>query len=355
MTRKEVLDARLKTHRSGQASREVYLNNLRTQSLTPTASSTEKTDRLTSISEDHLIRSIRVPKDYDVPLAKRRVMPAIALSTGIMSLDYALGMGLMSGTLEIFGEESTGKTTLGYEILRSAQHNGKMTLCCASEPFDMTYAHNLGVDINELFLCRAVHLEGMLETVADFFKETSNGVVLIDSATAFRPEDDSIGNWHRIWKSFLFENKIPNGSVLILINQVRQRTSADPRKTFAGGTDSAARKTAEILDTRLELLRESVSEKCYQLVIKIIANPLCRPAAILKVPVVKGKGVDVARDLVRVASATGVFTKSGSYYYFNKEMIGHGEEEAAETLVRDRPLMEDIVRLSIRKLKGQRA
>jgi recombination protein RecA len=256
----------------------------------------------------------------------RSTAPAVAVSTGILSLDYALGGGLISGATEIFGEESVGKTTLAGSILAQAIRSGKTAILCASEAFDSDYMDKLGVDLKKLWLARAGSLENLLEATSDSLL-SPNSVVVLDSATSFRPEDDIGGKWRDTICYFLERLVIPLDSCLVMINQVRAKRSADHRKMFARGTESACRNTLGKFSTRLELKREGVSEEGYDMLIHMITNMITKPAAVLKVPVTKGTGIDISKDLLRVCVELGLVTQKGSYYYFGDgELFGQGEE-----------------------------
>jgi recombination protein RecA len=349
MDKKAILDARLQAHRESQPSRKEYLEQACAQSMGSNQmlqASLNKLNRFKVCSP--------VSQKVDIGLFNQQgVSRDIALSTGILSLDYALGGGLVSGTAEIYGAESIGKTTLGCSIARSAQKEKKPTLWCASEAFDAPYVETTGVNLRDLWLFRARYLEDLIRHLHEFFREVPQGVAIIDSATSFRPKESNPNSWHQIMANFVKSVRIPVGSVLVMINQVRAKYSKDPTKTFAGGTDSAARQSAEMINVRMELLRDEVHEQDYQLVINVIANPLKQPAALLNVPVVKGKGIDWYKDLVRVASEIGIVGKIGSYYYFRGTMIGHGEESAARHLERAPVLQKEIFTVTEGLMKGR--
>jgi hypothetical protein len=177
--------------------------------------------------------------------------------------------------------------------------------------------------------------------------------VFIDSATGLRPDEDIMDNWRRMLGSWLVavHPRVAVDSAVVIANQVRVRMSAHPDRMFAGGTDSTAAKIAGMFDCRIALSRNSVTEDGYDLVVDIVSNMLRRPAQIFTVPVVKGKGIDVWRDLVGVASTVGVLEQKGSWYYYEGEAVAQGEVPMAR-LLESEPAGQMILDQTLRALRG---
>jgi recombination protein RecA len=282
----------------------------------------------------------------------KSVSAAISFPTGVISLDVALGGGLLSGATEIFGAESSGKTTLLIEMIRSAQAYGHETALCPSEFLDLVYFRNLGVDLSKLIVIRG-RGDDVLAEAGRFLLSKGKRALFIDSATGLRPRDDQFGAWRHMLGSWIsaVQPRISVDSALVMTNQVRVKRSIHPSKMFAGGVDSTAQKIARMFDTRISLSRDEVTDTRYNLVIDIVSNVLRTPAKLLMVPVVKGRGIDVWRDIVKVASAVGVLELSGSWYSYGGDSICQGEETMARLLESD-DSGRVIVEETLRKLRG---
>jgi recombination protein RecA len=349
------LEARLTAHRKVRPSQEerqksldssrledreeVYKGFIRDSLTTPKAVTKKAADRLNEI----------VGK---VIITEETVRQAITTNTGVLSLDYFLGGGLPSGFTEIYGPESVGKTSLLAKIICAAQKMGKQVMMTSTEFFDGPYFEKNSVALDQLLMVRSGKGDKVLEAAYHLLRSVPNLIYVIDSATGLRPPNDEYDNWARMMLNWMDEISgiMDVGSCVIVVNQVRARKSIDPQKFFAGGTDSVARKIAGIFSTRLELSRTSVTESSYDMVVNVVANTLKAPAKVFTLPVVKGRGIDVERDLVRVAEAVGTIQRSGSWYWYDSIKIAQGEEEAAISLREVPSLYETVLNRTLRTL-----
>lgn len=326
--RTPMLEARIQAHRTerpSQKQREHQLNETHLQGRNEVYWSFAENNKKASCKYDDL--------GLTELLVEKRTQPAVVLATGVVSLDYALG-GIPSGVIEIYGAESVGKTSLLIDIIRTAQGLGMETGLCPTEYFDTPYFEQQGVDLDSLLIFRGEYGEDVLEIAGDFITDSDNRVLFMDSATGLRPEKDEFANWTLMMLSWL-ENVVSRmglKSCIVMTNQVRVRRSVDPNRFFAGGTDSTARRIAGIFDQRLELSRDEVSEDHFTLTVNIVANTLRPPARFVQLPFIKGRGIDVWRDLVRAAVVVGVLEKRGSWYYCDGKGIAQGEEVTAKLL-----------------------
>jgi recombination protein RecA len=280
-------------------------------------------------------------------IEERKVTVGRSTDTGILSLDMALGGGLSGGVVELYGDASTGKTSLLYRIFAQAQRDSYETVLCSSEYLDLAYARNLGVDLDRLFLFSRNTAEHVFVDSLEFLNNQPRIVLAIDSATAFRPTDDSPGRWGQLVEYFLsmLPHSLCGSSCVVMVNQVRMPPGLDPdrSKFFANTPDSAARKIASHFSARLELSRSEVSEDRYQMVVNVVKNTLARPGVVVELPFVKGKGVDRELDYVRAW----LQAKSGGWYELDGQMI-HGEAAAAEYLRENREDFENRIKCSAR-------
>lgn len=342
--RTSLLEARVQSHRATRASQKERrdellqgydkgVNNLKWDFVESTPMAAVRWDEIGALDAS----------------ISQEVVAAIAFPTGVISLDMRLGGGISSGAAEIYGEESVGKTSLLITMIHSAQQHGRETALCPTEYFDAPYFEKLGVDLSKLLLIRGKG-EEVLEEAGKYITG-SNRALFIDSATGLRPTQDLPGNWRIMigtWLAAVYP-QIPVDSAVVMANQVRARRSVDPKKMFVGGTDSTAKRIANLFDTRLAIARSSVTETHYDMIIDIVNNNLRGPSTILDIPVVKGKGIDVWLDLVRVAAKIGVLEQHGSWYYYEKTTVAQGEVEVAKLLETNKDvgkiIWEDTLRL----------
>lgn len=258
-------------------------------------------------------------------------------STGVVSLDAALEGPLPSGAIEIYGESSSGKTTLLYEIIATAQKSGMVVALCPSEYLDIPYMKQFGINLNSLILITGNHGEDVLESALDLLveNETMPTVLAIDSATSLRPEKDEPGNWTAMLDSFLtvaLEN-LGHRSCVVLVDQVRVKRSVDPAKFFVNGSiDTTAKKILDLFSLRMELSRAESWNGEHEMEVNIVASTVSKPATVLRLPVVPEKGIDTLKDLLQFGIAMGVVIKAGAWYSVDDIPLGCGIKEAVEYL-----------------------
>ena len=289
---------------------------------------------------DDYVRSLRA-RILDGEEPEPTVQHDIATGTGIMSLDLCLGGGLPSGMVEISGEESCGKTALLGHIMATAQQSGMEVALCISEPYDSYYMQDLGVDEDHLVTIRAKNFETMVELAAAFLK-TSGRMVAIDSITGFRLRDETFGWWREV-TDYLesLRDHVPLGSLVVGVSQMRAKRSADSRQYR--GSESALRRGKVLFDVSLEVSRKEVKDDTYTMVVVVNQNILGHPSSWVELPAVKGGGVSVVRDIVRVALKTGVLKQRGPAIHLYDIFLGQGEEAAAQRLVQDQELWNKLM------------
>jgi recombination protein RecA len=240
-------------------------------------------------------------------------------STGVVSLDAALGGPLPSGAIEIYGESSSGKTTLLYEIIATAQKSGMQAALCPSEYLDIPYMKKIGVDLDGLILITGNCGEDALDGALSFlWAHRNTGVVLaVDSATSLRPERDGAGDWTFMLDEFLGRalDALGDKSCVVLVNQVRVKRSVDPAKFFVDGeVSSTAKKILDLFTLRLELSRNGSRDGEHEIEVNIVASTVSKPATVVYLPVVPGEGINTMKDLLQFGLALGVVTQAGAWY-----------------------------------------
>lgn len=281
--------------------------------------------------------------------ARREVVAALAVRTGSPRLDYGLGGGLMSGTTEIFGPESSGKTALAGFFLAMAQRQGKECALALTEDLDVDYWRDMGVNMDRVALVQAEEIGNLVQVAMDFIKGNDR-VMVIDSITALRSK-----KWRTVLEDFerwigpvrelvqFTQSNMPASSGLIITSQVRHKRSIDPTRMFADGHDSASRSISDAFVVRLELSKTDVHDTEFRLVVNIVSNVLSSPGRYVVLPVHKGTGVMHVQDLVSFAEECGVITRSGSWYVLPDESKYQGLAAATLALKADKGLQQELL------------
>lgn len=263
-------------------------------------------------------------------------------STGVVSLDAALGGRLPSGAIEIYGEASTGKTSLLYEIIATAQKSGHVVALCPSEYLDIPYMKEIGIDLNSLVLITGNYGDYVLEAALNCLYIHSNVpmVLALDSATSLRPEDDEPGNWMRMIDLFLKQalEGLHHTSCVVMVNQVRMKRSVDPTKFFVDGeVTTTARKILDLFSLRLELSRGESRDGNREMEVNIVESVVSKPATVLRIPVSPYGGIDTMKDLLQYAVALDVVSKHGAWYVLNTDgaRLGGGIEDTLDRLEKE--------------------
>lgn len=277
---------------------------------------------------------------------ERSVQQGTSTWTAIPSLDLALGR-LPNGIIDISGPESTGKTGLLYQIVASAQLEGRPALFWATETLDVPYMERVGVDTKNLPVLIG---NAAGEDFFDFARSHKDAVLALDSFTALRPRGEKeLTDWNDMAWDFVQELRgvIQDGSCVLLSSQVR----AKPRSK---GTRSASRRFEDLFDTQLELSREEVSDEQYTLVVNIKAHTLTTPHKYRRLPCTKGWGVDRLLDLINAARELEILEARGAWLHFAREEVidgnlrqldttlGNGEHAAKKKLEADDELLDKI-------------
>jgi recombination protein RecA len=276
-------------------------------------------------------------------------MPHIA--TGIISLDnevFGIGGVPRGRVIEVYGPESAGKTTVTLEIIGAEQKNGG--LCAfvdAEHALDPNYAHQLGVDVDNLWVSQPDNGEQALETVAALIESRAVTLIVVDSVAALVPQaelDGEMGDSHMGLQARLMSQAMRklvgiaavNGVTVIFINQLREKIGVmfgNPETTTGG------RALKFYSSVRLDVRRApegtiKVGDKIigHKLRIKAAKNKVATPFRETIVNLIYGVGIDRIADLVNVGVDLGVIEKSGSWYSYKGERLGQGIEKIKDNL-----------------------
>lgn len=338
MSKRDKLKAKLETHRRNSGKPSILPEKLeRHRKAGENETRKEALEQIREAGTEALFDAkTRDPRRQKVAkmMHPREVAAAVATCTGIPSLDLALG-GMASGVIEIYGEESTGKTTLLGATISRAQKVDMGVALLPTEFFDEPYFRAMGVDIDKLIMVRSSCWEDAYQPLYDFLNQGDRLLLAIDSATGLRPKKEG-DDWAAKVLKFIHEAQQYMGprSCVVMTNQVRARRSVDPNKFFAGGTDSTARRIAGCFSARMELSRENVKDSTFDMVVHIVSNILKRPMTYVTLPVRKGLGIWSELDVVDKGVEFGYIVKKGSWYKLKHEPepAVHGKVNMAQLL-----------------------
>src|SRR6187455_3074377 len=291
------------------------------------------------------------------------VAPVEVISTGAISIDYALGIGGVprGRVVEIFGPESSGKTTLALQIIAEAQKKGGMAAFVDAEhALDAAYAKKLGVDLDNLLVSQPDNGEQALEIVEVIIRSNSVDVVVVDSVAALVPRaeiEGEMGEAQMGLQARLMSQALrkltgvvsKSKTTLIFINQLREKIGVmfgNPETTTGG------RALKFYASVRLDI-RRIASIKDGDVVVggrtrvKVVKNKVAPPFREAEFDVMYGEGISRTGDLIDLAVDKRIVEKSGAWFAYNGERLGQGRENAKQFLkehVDIRQRIEDQVR-----------
>ena len=274
-------------------------------------------------------------------------MKVETISTGALTLDLALGGGLPKGrVIEIYGPESSGKTTIALHALAEVQRNGGIAAFVDAEhALDPTYAAALGVDIDNLLVSQPDNGESALEIVDQLVRSAAVDIVVIDSVAALVPRaeiEGDMGDIHVGLQARLMSQALrkitgnigKSGCTVIFINQLRQKigvTYGSP-ETTTGGNALKFYASVRLDIRRIQTLKKGTDEFGNRVKVKVAKNKVAPPFRIAEFDIIFGKGVSTIGCLVDIAEETGVLLRKGAWYSYSGENISQGRDNAIKYL-----------------------
>jgi len=274
-------------------------------------------------------------------------MKVETISTGALTLDLALGGGLPKGrVIEIYGPESSGKTTVALHALAEVQRNGGIAAFVDAEhALDPTYAAALGVDIDNLLVSQPDTGESALEIVDQLVRSAAVDIVIIDSVAALVPRaeiegdmgDTHVGLQARLMSQALRKitgNIGKSGCTVIFINQLRQKigvTYGSP-ETTTGGNALKFYSSVRLDIRRIQTLKKGTDEFGNRVKVKVAKNKVAPPFRVAEFDIIFGKGISTLGCLVDIAEETGVLLRKGAWYSYSGENISQGRDNAIKYL-----------------------
>lgn len=283
-----------------------------------------------------------------------------AIPTGALSLDIALGIGGIprGRIIEVFGPESSGKTTLALHLIAEAQKmGGEAAFIDAEHALDPVYAKHLGVNIDELIVSQPDTGEQALEIAEALVRSGALDIIVVDSVAALVPKaeiDGDMGDAHVGLQARLMSQALrklagvinKSKCVIVFINQLREKVGVmfgNPEVT-PGGRALKFYSSIRLEIRRSEQLKSGSDVIGNKTSIKVVKNKMAPPFKTCSVDIMYGEGISAEGELVDLASEAAIVEKSGAWYSYNGEKIGQGKENVKELLKKDKKLKDEIMK-----------
>jgi len=300
----------------------------------------------------------RFGKGSIMPLRSAEKVKVEAIPTGSIALDIATGVGgIPKGKIiEIFGPESSGKTTLALHVIAEAQKKGGIAVFIDAEhALDPKYAQKIGVDLDNLYISQPDYGEQALEIAESLLRSGAVDVIVIDSVAALVPKDElegEIGEAHVGKQARLMAQALRKlkslahnaNAAVIFINQLREKIGVmfgNPETTPGG------RALKFFADMRLDVRRvgdakEGDNKVGSRVRVKVVKNKLAPPFKEAEFDMIYGEGICKLCDLIDTASELGVIKKSGAWYSYGETRLGQGRDQAKKFLQENPELAQEI-------------
>lgn len=281
-----------------------------------------------------------------------------AIPTGAISLDLCLGVGgIPRGRVtEIYGTESSGKTTLALHVIAEAQKRGGLALFVDAEhALDVEYARSLGVDVDKLYISQPATGEEALEIMDAMIRSGALDIVVLDSVAALVPKaeiegemgDAFVGIQARMMSQALRKlgghiNKTK--TAVIFINQLREKIGVmygNP-ETTPGGRSLKFWASVRLEVRRAETIKDGTEPIGVKTKVKVVKNKVAPPFKACEFDIIFGRGISKAGDLVDVANKLDIIQRSGTYYSFGELRLGQGRDNARAFLEANPQILDEV-------------
>jgi len=299
--------------------------------------------------------------------SKDAIVPVSVISTGSISLDAALGVGGFprGRVIEVFGPESSGKTTIALQVIAEAQKKGGIAAFIDVEhALDPSYARKLGVDIDNLLVSQPDYGEQALEITNHLTATGQIDVLVIDSVAALVPKaelDGEMGDSHMGLQARLMSQALrkltgivsKSRTCLIFINQIREKIGVmfgNP-ETTTGGRALKFYASIRVDIRRIAAIKDGENVVGSRTKVKVVKNKVASPFREAEFDIIYGEGISKEGDLLDLGVAQNLIEKSGSWFSYKGERIGQGRENARQFL-KDNPDIRQAIDTELRKALG---
>ena len=280
------------------------------------------------------------------------------IPTGCLELDIALGVGGVprGRIIEVYGPESSGKTTVALHMIASAQNRGgAAAFIDAEHALDPAYARNLGVDIDNLYVSQPDTGEQALEIAETLIRSGALDIVVIDSVAALVPKaeiDGEMGDAHVALQARLMSQALrklagvlnKSRTVAVFINQLREKVGVmfgNP-ETTPGGRALKFYSTVRLDVRRIETLKNGTEMIGNRTRVKVVKNKVAPPFKTAEFDIIYGKGISEESSLISVGVQIGIIDKAGSWLSYKNERIGQGRDNARIFLTENPKIADEI-------------
>ena len=280
------------------------------------------------------------------------------IPTGSLSLDLALGLGGVpkGRVVEVYGPESSGKTTVALHMIAEVQKRGGIAgFIDAEHALDPAYAKNIGVDIDELYISQPDSGDQALEIAETMVRSGAMDIIVVDSVAALVPRQEiegDMGDSHVGLQARLMSQALrkltpvisKSNCVVIFINQLREKVGVmfgNP-ETTTGGRALKFYASIRMDVRRIETLKQSGEMVGNRTRVKIVKNKIAPPFKEAEFDIMFGKGISREGDILDLAANTGIVNKSGAWYSYNDAKIGQGRENTKNYFRENPEIMEEI-------------
>lgn len=282
------------------------------------------------------------------------------IPTGALSLDVALGLGGVprGRIIEVYGPESSGKTTVALHMVAEVQKRGGIAgFIDAEHALDPAYAKNIGVDIDNLYISQPDNGEQALEITETMVRSGAVDIVIVDSVAALVPRaeiDGDMGDSHVGLQARLMSQALrkltavisKSNCIVIFINQLREKVGVmfGSPETTTGGRALKFYSSIRLDVRRIEALKQGGEVVGNRTRIKVVKNKIAPPFKMAEFDIMFGRGISKEGDVLDLAAEQGIVQKSGAWFAYNDSKIGQGRENAKAYLAENPEILEEIER-----------
>ena len=326
------------------------------------------TDKEKALAETFKAIEKQYGKGAVMKLGDKAVEAIEVIPSGSIALDVALGVGgyPKGRIIEIYGPESSGKTTFALHAIAEAQKNGGYAAFVDAEhALDPSYAKALGVDTDNLILSQPDNGEQALEIVEALVRSNAIDIIVIDSVAALVPQaeiEGDMGSSHVGLQARLMSQAMrklagiinKTKTVAIFINQIREKVGVmfgNP-ETTSGGRALKFYSTIRLDIRRVDQIKQGTEAIGTSTKVRVVKNKVAPPFKVAEVELIFGKGISYEGEVLDMATNMDIVQKSGSWFSYNGERLGQGRENIKEILVNNKELTKELETKIREKLKG---